>query len=421
MPTDACDTRRSLRARIDGRRIPARAGWLLFCVLASSVLVYAYLALGARSMGPDEYGRFAAFWSLALVINFGVYLPLEQELSRVVPGMPDAAAAIRPALGAGAGLTAAVLAVLAVANALLLDVLGGESALVLMLAAVALVSVPQFLARGLLLGTGETNLYGSMMLLDAVLRVLFALVVIAVAPTSGPAFALALVIAVAAAHLPFLLRFRSPRSDSGPTMGRAVAILVIAALCAQGLQNGPPALAAVKAGSDQPELVGQFLTAFLVVRIPLFFVVPLQSVVVPPMVRLATRGPRALSRALGIGVVVLLSVGAVYVVVAGLAGPAAVSILFGSEYALTSTEMALLAAGVVAQVGLVLTSQALVATRLHRIAATVWVLALAAAVATFAGTDDPVQAASLAFLVGSLVGWVVGLAVLLTPKATRRL
>ena len=61
-------------------------------IVGSGLLVYAYLAIIARSVSAAEYAYFGAFWSLALVAGFGVFLLIEQETARLmqVPNRPRA-------------------------------------------------------------------------------------------------------------------------------------------------------------------------------------------------------------------------------------------------------------------------------------------------------------------------------------------
>src|SRR3954447_22846596 len=67
-------------------------GLVGLCVVASGLLVNAYLAVVARNLEPAEYGYFGAFWSLSLLIGFGAFLPVEQELARLSPSAAMGAA-----------------------------------------------------------------------------------------------------------------------------------------------------------------------------------------------------------------------------------------------------------------------------------------------------------------------------------------
>ena len=56
--------------------------------MGSGLLVNAYLAIIARTVSAAEYAYFGAFWSLALVAGFGMFLPIEQETARLMQ-VPD--------------------------------------------------------------------------------------------------------------------------------------------------------------------------------------------------------------------------------------------------------------------------------------------------------------------------------------------
>ena len=63
-------------------------GLVGLAIVGSGLLVNAYLAIIARSISAAEYAYFGAFWSLALVVGFGVFLPIEQETARLMQ-VPD--------------------------------------------------------------------------------------------------------------------------------------------------------------------------------------------------------------------------------------------------------------------------------------------------------------------------------------------
>ena len=65
-------------------------GLVGLAIVGSGLLVNAYLAIIARTISAAEYAYFGAFWSLALVAGFGMFLPIEQETARLlqVPNRP---------------------------------------------------------------------------------------------------------------------------------------------------------------------------------------------------------------------------------------------------------------------------------------------------------------------------------------------
>ncbi len=382
--------------------------------MVSGLLVNAYLAIVARNLTPAEYGYFGAFWSLSLLIGFGAFLPIEQELARLSPGSA-ARAATRVALG----LAGIELLLVVAASPFLLAPLGGEPWTVVALAALCLVSAGQFLVRGALIGSGRLAWHGGLLVVDTALRVLFALGLGHAVVTGSAGFAWTLVAAIAVAHLPVLFAVR--RGPGGvPTSDflRSVLPLLFGSLCAQVLLNGIPVV--VAATATDSDTAGRFLAAFLLVRVPLFVAVPLQTALLPSLTRLSGEGGRALVRALAKLTALLAVSGAVGAVLAGLAGPWLVRLVFGDSYVLAGGDLVLMAIGVVAHLGLIITTQALVAAALHGKVALAWLVGIAGAAAVFALVPDLLLRAELSFLVGSGLGWFTGLFLLITSGEDRR-
>ncbi len=394
-------------------------GGVAVAVVGSGVFTYLYLALVARSVPVEDYGWFGSYWSLAIVVGFGAFQPIELELARRVHLRPPGAPLPRGALACLAVLTVATTAVVLLASTRLVPALGGQTGFLLALLAVCVVSAGQFLLRGLLLGTGRLGLHGAVLLADSGLRVLFALGLTLLVPSAGGAgYAWTLVAAMALAHLPLLgwvlLRRRSsarPRpADDPPARDLAGAIghLLTGSLAAQVLLNGAPVLVTVLAGPGQDAAAARFVASFTLVRLPLFVAVPLQSALIPLLTRLQTEGDAARLRGLVVRGAALVGGLAVLAAAGGwLLGPAVVSLVFGSRYALTGGEIALLAVGSVLHLGLLLASQALVAAARHRRVAVVWLAGLAAGAVTLAVVPDLVLRCAAAFTVGSGVALLV--------------
>ena len=416
----------------DGRRRPRLAlslSWVAVAIGLSGLLTFGYLAIVTRAVAPEQYGWFGAFWSLALLVGFGGFLPVEVELARLVhlrgtarplpAGMPRALAAV------------AVLAVLVVAACapLLLPALGGQPALYAALLAVCLVSVPQFLLRGLLLGRGSYRTHGTVMLVDAGLRVgLASVAALWLSGRTASAFGWTLPAAIALAHVPVLLailRRPSPEPASPPVqqvprrgVGRAVGQLAVGALCGQVLLNAAPVLVAAVAAPHERLLAAQFVACFTLVRVPLFVAVPLQSALVPGLTELQRGGDRRAVR--GVFTRLLAGTGALCVLggtVGLLAGPALVLVLYGDRYALPGRDLAVLAVGSALYVGLLVSGQALVAGGRHHSSAAAWTAGLVAAAVVFAAVPGLVARAELSFTVGSAVAFVVAAALLLRGGA----
>nr|MDQ3988393.1 hypothetical protein [Actinomycetota bacterium] len=394
-------------------------GFVAACIAVSGLLTYAYLAVIARNSTPADYSYFGAFWSLALIVGFGAFLPIEQALARALQDHSGRRAALRSAATVAGGIAAAQLALLAVVSPLLWPAIGGRPATLVALGVLCLVSAAQFVVRGVLVGLGRLRMHGLVLLGDSALRVLLASGVALIGSPDSATFAWTLVAAVALAHVPLLpgLVRRAGAGhdiaghDTGALhpLGAAVVPLLLGALCAQLLLNGIPVLVSAVASAAEQARAGQFLAAFTLARIPLFVLVPLQSAIIPALTALATTGrPAELVRMLGRMAAAILALGVAGAAVALALGPWLVQLVFGAQYRLPGTDLALMVAGVGAYVGLLLGTQALIATSRQRDVALSWLAALAVAGTVFAVVPDLLLRAELAFLAGSATGWAVG-------------
>ena len=338
-------------------------GLVGLAIVGSGLLVNAYLAIIARNISAAEYAYFGAFWSLALVAGFGVFLPIEQETARLlqVPDRPQAL--LRAALLTALFIAAIQVALVACAAPWLARAFGGHGVSVAAFGALCLISSGQFVVRGALVGMDRMDRYALVMVLDTLFRVVFAgAVTLLVDDPGSPTFAWTLVAAVGLAHAPqlFLLATRRVRLGNVPAMGthtvtvgevrRAVAPLLLGSLCAQILLNGPPVLIPALA-TNEAEITraGQFIAAFTLARVPLFLVVPLQSALLPILTTLLHSGDRKALRRVMLQIALgFAGLGVAAVLLGYFAGPPLVSLIFGSSYVLGGRDVALLALGVAA-------------------------------------------------------------------------
>ncbi|MCP2245466.1 Polysaccharide biosynthesis protein [Lentzea aerocolonigenes] len=362
------------------------------CVVLSGLLVNAYLAVVARNVSPAEYSDFGAFWSIALLVGFGAFLPVEQELAR---------------LGPRALRSAAVVALAMAVVECALAVFVSPAVVVL-----CFLSAGQFLVRGVLIGSGKLAWHGGLLVVDTALRVVFALLAGWLGATTSAQFEWTLVAAVAVAHLPVLAGLWWQGESEVPVrdVARAVAPLLVGSVCAQLLLNGIPVLVTAVAAPDERARAGVFLAAFLLARVPLFVAVPLQTALLPVI---TGKSERAVVTRLAAA---LALIGAAGVALAFTIGPWLVRLVFGPLYAVSSVDLALVALGVVAHLGLIVTTQALVAGARHSRVAWSWLAGVATAAVTFALIPDLLLRAEIAFLTGSLVGWLAGVLLLTSPR-----
>ncbi|MBA3339790.1 MAG: hypothetical protein H0T54_08645 [Geodermatophilaceae bacterium] len=397
------------------------------CLVTAGLLVNFYLAILARVLSEAEYGRFVSFVSLILLISFGGFLPIEQEMARQIQTGQAGRVVLRSglAVGAGVAMVAAIL-VLGLVPWLMPSLDDGPTMIALL--SLCAVCIAQFVVRGTLIGTGRLPQHGLILLWDAVLRLSLAAIVVATVsrPTAGP-FALALVGAIAVAHLPVLAWARrlAQRAPGGPETARLsllqtarrVGHLITGSISAQILLNAPPIVVAAAADVSEADLVGRFAATFTLARLVLFIAVPLQSALVPAFTRVAGAGSqrarRVLTARIGLGTwIVALLAGAL----SWWAGPWAIEIVFGSRYALQGRDVACMVTGAMFYLGLLVAGQALVGANRHRPVGVAWSSALLVAVVLVAVIPGLVLRVELGFAIGAATGLCLALAFLWRPQ-----
>lgn len=417
--------------RVGARRLVGAAG---LGVLVSGLILNVYLAVVARALPPAEYATFGSFWALALVLGFGAFLPLEQQLAGRLPLPADRRALLHAASGAAGVLAVIALVVVGGALPVVARALDGDVSVLVALIVLCVVSAGQFLMRGTLIGTDRLVRHGAIMVLDAVLRLGLAVAIFVVGGAGAAAFCWALVAAIALAHLPQLpgawrraLAWAAPPTAwRGPPasvlgMTRDVLPLLVGSVCAQLLLNGLPVLVVAQADDASEAAAGVFVAAFTLARAPLSMVVPLQSAVVPTLTRLiAANRRREVLILLVKGIVALGAAAAVGVPIAWFAGPPLVALVFGASYAIAGFDLSIILCGVLAHIGLVVVTQVHVARGRHRDVALSWTAGLLAAGLTFWLVPGVILSGEVAFGVGSALGAVVSAVILAASRRRPR-
>ncbi|WP_187279480.1 hypothetical protein [Quadrisphaera setariae] len=419
-----------------------RGGFLGVAVATGAAAVFTLLLNAAVFRGsttPDQAAAFNLFWYGALIVSFGVFLPLEQVVSRAATeGRLRGAAVVRPAL---------VLVVVAVAGVLLASPLLGRDAatrawVVTALVALAAVSALQYAARGLALGRSRLGAYAGALAADAGLRGLAALATtVVVFRPPGWLFAVFVVSSALVAHAALLLVVRRGGRRAGPaeelhdfgdlglarehrgpgaapssrTMTRAVLTLLGASVAGQLLLNAGP----IAVGLEGSEAVlAAYGAAFTLARAPLFVVVPAQAVLVPPLTRMVAEGRlhelRVRMAQFSAAVVVVAAVGAV---AGALLSGLAMELFTKGKYEVPAGLMALMVGGCLVHAGLVVGTQALVAIGKERAVLTCWVAGLVVAAAWIAVVQLGLGVGASwgvagGFTAGSAAAWLLSVLVL---------
>jgi O-antigen/teichoic acid export membrane protein len=331
---------------------PPRSGYgrgariLSIGIATTGLVTFAYFALAAHALSPVEYKRISLVWSIMFVVASVIYRPIEQLLSRTIADRRarghSSGHNLRVALLIQAAFAVAFLAVaLALRDLLQNDLFDGSAALYWVLVVGVLAYAASYFARGFLAGHQRFELYGLLVFLEAISRVLFALAVV-IGIASGQS---AVALGMAAAPLMSLLvvpwffaRREDPPADPAAVKqsegaltlrhGLLFAAAVFAVMVAeQTLLNA--AVLTVEGTSQDAALAGIVFSVLLIARAPLQLFQAVQGSLLPHLAALqATASAEQFRHA--IRVTVMAIGGFALAVALGLfaIGPAVVGTLF---------------------------------------------------------------------------------------------
>lgn len=378
---------------------------------------YLVLYLAARDLDPAGFSVFAVFWgAFGLVTGaaFGLLQESTREIRVAAHAMPDRQPITRPLrVAAVVGVcTAAVLALSALLWAP--HVFAEAQPLSVLLLSVGLAGFCLHATLlGVLAGDNRWSQYGALMVTDAVLRVVVAVVTVLVG--WGLVGFLWATVAGAASWLLLLLVSPTTRAAAqlvahGTTASflRGTAHAVAAAGASAVLVMGFPVLLKATSG-DLGAAGGVVILAVTLTRAPLL--VPLtamQGNLIAYFVDQRTHRVRALAKPVALVAVL----GAAGVVLAGTAGPWLLRVGFGPDYLTDGALLAWLTAGAVAIALLTVTGAATVAAALHRAYSLGWVSATVASALLLTLPVALETRTVVALLCGPLVGIAVHVAAL---------
>jgi len=397
----------------------ARVG---FATAITAACGYAVLYLAARDLDPAGFSVFGVFWG-AFGLVTGAANGLLQESTREVRaavgrhGESDGPHTHPMRVAAGVGLAA--VAVMAGTSPVWAPHVFAEARPL----SVALLSIGlggfclHATLLGMLAGTSRWTQYGSLMVTDAVIRVAIATATFLLGwglvgflwATVGGAVAWILLLSVSSGS-----RIAAQLSTPGgvSTFLRGASHSVAASGASAILVMGFPVL--LKATTGQLGATGGVvILAVTLTRAPLLVpMTAMQGNLIAYFVdyRVGRRGARL--RALVRPAAMVLTVGALGVIAAGLAGPWLLRIAFGPEYQTSGVLLAWLTAGAVSIAILTLTGSATVAAALHRAYSVGWVAATVAAALLLTLPLNLETRTVVALLCGPLVGIAAHLAAL---------
>jgi O-antigen/teichoic acid export membrane protein len=409
------------------RRNPLPTGTLAVGagLLVAGLSAYGFLAIANRPLSDAEYSPLSATWSLVFLVGPGLFLPLEQEISRALSARrtrgQGGAPVVRRAATLGVGLGLAVLVLLIATARLSVDHLfDGHILLLVGLALGISGALAGHITRGCLSGTGHFRGYATYIGADGFIRLLGCALCAAIGVTTAGWYGIALGAAGLLA-VPVALRVERPGLDEGPEstmreIGSALGFLLMASLFAFGLMNIGPVIVKLLASDAEADAAGRFVNGVVIARIPLFLFQAVQASLLPRLSALASAGRLGDFR-IGLKrlMVVVAGLAVAGTLVGAVVGPAVVDIMFpGAD--LGHRTLGLLAAGSGVYMLALACAQAVIALGGHRDQALGWGLGMVGlGVAIWVASDDLFLRVEIGLLVGSLVAFL-SMAVLLVRR-----
>jgi O-antigen/teichoic acid export membrane protein len=361
---------------------------------------FGYLVVAGRALGPERFGTVAIYWVVLNTLGAGLFLPLEQHVSRELAAGADVDG--RRVLRRALGIAGAVLVLLTVVAGLgrrpVADAFfGGSTSLVAVLVAGTAAMAASYTCRGAFAGLGSWQRYGTHLALDGLVRFAGACLLALSGSDTVLPYAAVIVVGLVVSTVATVPGAPRPAAGGRPApwgdLGRTLGWLLIASVSGLALLNAAPlAVELLADGAGTAATVGNFVAALTLARIPLFLFSAVQASLLPALSRHVGTGDRgrfaATLRSLTLGI---LGLGVVTGAVALAVGPQTLRLVFGPAFAIDRVDVALLA---VSTAGLMLVTtlgQALIATARYRSAALAPLLGVAVfAVASTTG-DAPLE------------------------------
>lgn len=374
------------------------------------VASYVHLAIAGHSLSHEQMADLSVLWSVVFSIGYGIFLPVEQELTRVVAARRVSGLGTRPAWRRGNVIAFALLAglgvLLATSYRLLADRLFVGAALLVLVTAGGLLGVGAASpVRGQAAGAARFDLYSAQLGIDGVLRIILATALGVAGAHSAISFGLVLTVAPLLATLVVLAPVRRT-AEPGPAaswseLGHGVWPLLVSVLLGQFMLNSVIVSARIIA-PDQTALAAALLAALVLIRVPALIFGALQASLLSGLAAAAT-APTATAfvRLLRHGCVVVTALMvAAAVPMIGL-GPWLVRFLFDAPDALDRIDFAVITLGTLAYLLALVLGQGVMSLRGHRLQMLAWVAGAATLVLVTALPGPVVPRLAWAYLIGN--------------------
>ncbi|MFJ8470665.1 hypothetical protein [Kitasatospora sp. NPDC094011] len=381
---------------------------------------YVYMALVGYSLSTVGAARVTMLWTIVMSVGWGLFQPVELELTRLVAARKvaghGALPAVRRMLLLAMALLVAVCALLAVASRPIADQLfSGDRNLVIALAGGLAGLAVSSVARGALAGLGLFGPYGTQLAVDGGLRIGLAALAAACGLHSAVVFGLILFVSPLAASLIGLrdtLADRTPGPEvSWKQLTSGLGLLIASVMLSQLVVNATVVcvrLLSPKHSEASDALVFAIGQAVVMARAPLFAYSALQASMVSALSGAAAAGNHAefrkvLTRTTAIVAAMCIGGGLPVIVLGAKLNP----LLFNAKDVLGPLDFLWLVLGTLCYVLATVFGQALMSSAQHRRQLVGWTAGSVALVAVALAPGDIGLRAELAYLAGSLVSAVL--------------
>lgn len=391
------------RALEDTRSYGRAAGLLTVALGSAGLLAYLFFAFASHSLSRDEYGEIVVLWSVVFVAASTLFRPIEQLLSRTLAEREQVGEAsghvLRVAGLIQISLTALALLVLIILRDPIQDnLLEGGTVLFWVLLVSLFGFGGAYYARGFLAGRRQFGLYASLLVVEGLARLGFALAVAVGIADGIDAVALGIAVAPLAGLLvmPLALRRRrfEPSVEAGDgadddiatssgvaepqftlSRGGAFAAAVLLIMLSEQVIVGSGVLF-VRA-VEGAAAAGFIFNMLMVARAPLMLFQAIAASLLPHLTRLRARGDESGKDAFR------MSVNTTLITIAGFAalttlgvlaiGPEVMQLAFGEKFAYDRAGLAIVAVGMGFYLSAAALNQATLAQGQARRAALCWV------------------------------------------------
>jgi len=372
------------------------------------------LGLAGRELGPALSAPLAVAWTTVNALGVGLFMPVEQEVSRLMAAR-RAGGLAPPRLGhvgrylVGGFITIALVSAVA-SDWIAATLFAGQRDIVWITACALMAVGVEYFVRGSLSGYGLFVRYGGQLLIDGVARIGLALVVFFGPWQSAAAYGTVLVVAPLAATVLTISVAAANWLRAAPTTAHSgsIAPLVLTSTTSQLLANsGPLAIAALASAAQQAD-AGRFVAAVTVGRIPLFLFAAIQAVFLPTLSGLVARSDvGAFRQTFRTAWLATLALGVFGTAGVAVLGPWVMRLIYGPEFAVARVDITLIGASGALFMLAQAFAQALLAHRADMLVFIGWTVGLAATVAALLLPLDLTTRVAVALCVGAAASGVV--------------